>query len=44
MGQPEDAAAMQRRTIDCATLADRPWDTALLAERLHQALARALTP
>ena len=44
MGQPEDAAAMQRRTVDCATLADRPWDTALLAERLHQALARALTP
>ena len=44
MGQPGDADAMQRRTVDCATLADRPWDTALLAERLQQALARALTP
>ena len=44
MGQPDDAGAMQRRTVDCATLADRPWDTALLAEQLHQALERALTP
>ena len=42
MGQLDDAGAMQRRTVDCATLADGPWDTALLAERLHQALEHAL--
>lgn len=44
MGQPDDVGAMHRRTVDCASLADRPWNTALLAERLQQALARMLTP
>ena len=44
MGQPDDVSAMHRRTVDCASLADRPWNTALLAERLQQALARMLTP
>ena len=44
MGQPDDVGAMHRRTVDCASLADRPWNTALLAERLQQALARILTP
>lgn len=44
MGQPDDVGAMHRRTVDCASLADRPWNTALLAERLQQALARMLSP
>ena len=44
MGQPDDVGAMHRRTVDCASLADRPWNTALLAERLQQALVRMLTP
>ena len=42
MGQPGDASAMLRRTVSCDVLAGRPWDGALLAQKLHQALERVL--
>jgi lipoate-protein ligase A len=42
LGHPEDVQAMQRRTVSCDVLADRPWDATLYANRLHEALERAL--
>ena len=42
MGQPGDAGAMLRRTVSCDVVAGRPLDGALLAQKLHQALERAL--
>lgn len=42
LGHPDDVDGMQRRTVSCDVLADRPWDAALYARRLHAALERAL--
>jgi len=42
LGHPGDAAAMQQRTVACDALADRPWNTTVLAHRLRQALEQAL--
>ena len=42
MGQPGDISAMLRRTVSCDRLWGQPWDGALLAHKLHQALERTL--
>ena len=42
LGHPDDVDGMRQRTVSCDVLADRPWDAALYARRLHAALERAL--
>lgn len=42
LGQPADASAMLRRTVSCDVLTGQPLNGALLAQKLHQALERAL--
>jgi len=42
MGQPQDEAAMRRRTVDCTQLSATPPDVRQLARALQQALDQAL--
>ena len=42
LGHPDDVDGMRQRTVSCDVLADRPWDAALYARRLHAALERTL--
>ena len=42
MGQPQDEAAMRRRTVDCTQLSATPPDARQLARALQQALGQAL--
>lgn len=41
-GRPQDAPVLQHRTVSCAALAQQPFTTKVLAEKLQKALDNAL--